>query len=406
MNRIFLQHNNKNWSYIDLIKDINTSINFSNLIFSSFPYEIFKQIILCLINGKDCTIYDHDFSEEELLNLNFIRAENEDKYLNKRNYNSFDGLKNDLLNSKGYLTLFTSGTTGKPKAIKHPVTNFIRSLKTGDKYNYDVWGFAYNPTHIAGLSVFFQAFMNNNEIVYLFDKKSDEIESLLLQYQVTHISATPTFYRMILPLKKTNSVIKRITLGGERAEINLIETLGHNFPNAKINNIYATTEFGTLFISNGEYFVLKPDMRALVKIKDNELIVHENLLGKSDDLMVKNGWYKTGDIVEVINDNPLTIKFAGRKSDMINVGGYKVNPAEIEEIIRRIPDIISARVYGKTNSVTGNIVLCDIVKNEESNLTEKDLKDYLSEFLQPFKIPAMFFFKNKVDLTRTTKIKR
>ena len=94
-----------------------------------------------------------------------------------------------------------------------------------------------------------------------------------------------------------------------------------------------------------------------------------------------------------------------RKSDMINVGGNKVNPLEIEDYLNAISGVLAARVYGKPNSVVGNIVCAEIVRSNPQ-IDETSLRKELSGILQDFKIPRMFIFKESLTLTRTGKISR
>ncbi len=90
---------------------------------------------------------------------------------------------------------------------------------------------------------------------------------------------------------------------------------------------------------------------------------------------------------------------------MINVGGYKVNPLEVEEYIRSIPKVLDAKVYSKKNSILGNIVCCDVIRENE-DLTEAALRDFLQTKLQEYKIPRMIKFVDDIKITRTGKISR
>lgn len=88
-----------------------------------------------------------------------------------------------------------------PKVI-HSVQGLTRSVRCAERYQWQVWAYAYNPTHMAGLQVFFQAFENQNTLVNVFGLARNEVYSLIEKYSVTHISATPTFYRLLLPFEK------------------------------------------------------------------------------------------------------------------------------------------------------------------------------------------------------------
>jgi acyl-CoA synthetase (AMP-forming)/AMP-acid ligase II len=116
-------------------------------------------------------------------------------------------------------------------------------------------------------------------------------------------------------------------------------------------------------------------------------------------------WYSTGDLIEILSENPTKFKFVSRKNEMINIGGYKVNPREVEEIICNIPSISNALVYSKQNSVLGNIICCDIVK-EDKDLSELNIRKILQYKIQEYKIPRIIRFVDSIESTRTGKIKR
>jgi acyl-coenzyme A synthetase/AMP-(fatty) acid ligase len=174
------------------------------------------------------------------------------------------------------------------------------------------------------------------------------------------------------------------------------------FPNAKIRNIYASTEAGSLFASDGEYFTIPDRYREKIKIQNNEIIIHHLMLGESDNYSLIEDWYHSGDMVEIIETDPyVKFRFKSRKNQMINVGGYKVNPEEVEEALLKISNIKAVRVYGKASRVLGNILCADIISDK---LSEKEIRQSLD--LQSFKIPRIINFKDKIDLTRSGKVMR
>lgn len=89
---------------------------------------------------------------------------------------------------------------------------------------------------------------------------------------------------------------------------------------------------------------------------------------------------------------------------MINIGGNKVNPIEIEECINSFDGVVGSRVYAKENSVMGNILQAEI--KVEKEIMEKELKQFLNKKLQSFKVPRIIKFVENLETTRTGKIKR
>lgn len=257
---------------------------------------------------------------------------------------------------------------------------------------------------MAGLQVFFQAFENKNTLVNVFGCSRNEVYRLIKEYQVSHISATPTFYRLLLPYEFSYPFVTRVTLGGEKSEEHLYTSIRKIFPNAKINNIYASTEAGTLFAGKGDCFVIPSTKKEKFKIENGELLIHKSLLGSSDSFTFSGEFYHSGDLIEWIDEG--VFRFKNRKNEMINIGGYKVNPGEVEDILLSIDGVQQVLVYGKPNSVLGNILCADIIKDTDSLLTELDIRTALKDHLQDFKIPRLIKFVKSLSLTRTGKLKR
>ncbi|MEG1543985.1 MAG: AMP-binding protein, partial [Tannerellaceae bacterium] len=278
-------------------------------------------------------------------------------------------------------------------------------VRKGNNHNNDIWGFAYNPTHMAGLQVFFQAFLNGNTLIRLFGQNKESILSLINRYKISHLSATPTFYRLLLPADQKLVSVKRITSGGEKFDDHACKQLSAIFPNAKITNVYASTEAGTLFATQGDIFSIKEEMKHLIKIENNLLYLHRSLMGESTAIELDGEWYNTGDLIEIISEFPFKFKFVSRQNEMINVGGYKVNPTEVEQAIRELSAVQDVFVYGKKNSVLGNVI-CSEVISSSSLLSEVYIREYLKTHLQEFKIPRIIKFVNSITTTRTGKIDR
>ncbi len=393
------------WEY--LIDDIHNESVFYPFCLHYNLYEYFKNIVLAILSEKNVCLIDYTFTSEEIKKLlrDYSRFLGQTIKVKIKKISSKEQLIDYLRSSKNWsITLFTSGTTGLPKKVIHTHDSLIKNVKISDKHKEDIWGFAYNITHIAGVQVFLQALLNGNQIVNLFGIDRELILNALERYKITHISSTPTFYRMLFPLHtKKFTEVKRVTLGGEKSDNRLINELSNVFINAKILNTYAATEFGTLLVTNdGELFSIPPRYINRVKIVDNELWVHRSLMGIFD--IPVDEWYKTGDHIEIVSSNPLRFKIIGRQSDFVNVAGYKVNLLEVEEAIRKINGIKDVKVYPKRNSVIGNIICADIVCID-SSITELSIVQQLSKFLQEYKIPRIIRFVDTLSTTRTGKLK-
>jgi acyl-CoA synthetase (AMP-forming)/AMP-acid ligase II len=303
--------------------------------------------------------------------------------LNNTNSDDDNGILdfiNKIRNNES-ITFTTSGTTGEPKEIIHSYDILVKNIKIKDDLKNTIWGLTYDWTKIAGSQVILQSYLNEGKIVNLFKKSYSEIINLITEYGITHISATPTFYRLLGNVIFEN--VKQVTLGGEVVNSNVITHIEKVFPNAKITNIYALTEFGTLFTSNKDYFEFSEKISIFVKIKNNTIFIKQN-----------NEWIDTGDVIEWLGETKF--KIIGRETNMINVGGVKVNPIKVEEIINELDYVSNSIVYGKENSVMGMIVAADVVLT--NNITVKQIKNDLIEKLNQYEIPL------KINIVDTIKI--
>jgi acyl-coenzyme A synthetase/AMP-(fatty) acid ligase len=294
------------------------------------------------------------------------------------------------------INIQTSGTTGDPKNITQSFSNVIRYVK---KSNSDyIWAFAYNPNHFAGLQVLFQALFNKNTIVFVFDKDFKQIPSILENNFVTHISCTPTFMNMLLPYMYYIKTLKNISFGGERLSDKVLNKTRELFPKAKIRNIYASSEAGSVLSSNDIGFYIPTRYETLVRIIDNELCIHKSLLGNFN---FDGHWYHTGDYVEYIDD--VHFVFDSRKSEIVNTGGYRVSLAKVEKYIQTLRGVSNVVVYGRPNSLVGTIIVAEIVCDDRKTIKE-NIKN--TDILTEYEKPKLIKFVESIKLTSTGKIKR
>lgn len=397
--------------YDGLIADINTTSSVCRVVKSLDYYEIYKAIVVSMLAGEEITLIDGEFTDSEVLAMtgNDIAASVNATYpVSLPIITSIDSLQKRIIatGDNWRINLFTSGTTGRPKKVAHSLSTLARNVKRSKFHANDVWGMAYNPTHMAGIQVFFQALFNANTMIRLFGVPKETIFRLIEDYSITHLSATPTFYRMLLPTEVCCHSVQRLTSGGEKFDDHTLQQLLSCFPNAKFTNVYASTEAGSILASKGDNFIVKGDNEGKVKIENGELMLHSSLLGQSASFALDGEWYHTGDVVQVVCETPLTFKFVSRKSELINVGGYKVNPTEVESCLRLCESVKDARVYAKNNRILGNIICCEVELIEGAQLSETDVRRFLQERLQEYKIPRMIKFVEQINVTKTGKVSR
>lgn len=393
-------------SYSELLKEVTSAKSFVPYLKSTSLTQFYTNLIIGLASGNEVVLIDPDFSETEIEKLlGSVDLLHQQKAVEVK-ADSIEQLLSSIESNGGTLSLFTSGTTGLPKKVTHTVSNFIRGVRRSDSHSNNVWALAYNPTHMAGLQVFFQALYNVNSMVNIFGKTRVDIFKAIESAGITHLSATPTFFRMLLPADTSFSSVSRITFGGEKSDKNLHDKIRVLFPDARLNNIYASTEAGAILTARNDEFEIKKEVIGKVEIRDNEIVVHRSLLGNSADLKLDDDWYHTNDIVEITSTDPLRFKIASRGNELINVGGYKVNPNEVEESMLMIDGIKDCRVFGKPNSVLGTILCAEFVPQNGTDISGNDIKKHLANELQDFKIPRIIKSVEQLELTRTGKLKR
>lgn len=402
----FLIDGEKTYSYDELLNAINGSKEYMPMMRTKDLFEYFVNVIKALVANKPLILLDSDINVSE---IDGVEEEDINKVeaIEKVHVASMADVVKGVQESQSEITIFTSGTTGQPKKVVHHISSLTRAVRLGDKYRGHVWGYAYNPTHMAGLQVFFQAFENEDTFVNVFNNSRAEVYELIEKYRITHVSATPTFYRLLLPFEKAYESLIRVTLGGEKSDQHLYDSIKKIFPNAKINNVYASTEAGSLFATRGDVFQIPEKIRDKFIVDENsELLIHKSLLGSSDGFKFDGDYYHSGDLIEWVNKEEGLFKFKSRKNELINVGGYKVNPGEVENVINAVAGVRQTLVFGKKNSVLGNILVAEVQLEDNVELTELEIRKALKESLQDFKIPRKIKFVEAISLTRTGKLKR
>ncbi len=395
--------------YEELLAEVNAATRLPVYLQSSDPYEVIRGVVTALAYGRDVTVLDADFSEQKLDSLGISDSDARETHVlpDDQPFFTSESLIETIRSceTECSLGLYTSGTTGTPTYVEHSLSSLARRVKAGPAFADHVWAYSYNPTHFAGFQVLFQALFNRNPMVYVFEASSDEIAASIREHGVTHISATPTFYRLRLArLDDQFPTVRRLTFGGEKFDPELAERLRERFPNAAVRNVYASTEGGSLLESDSDLFTVPDSLSNRIRVSgENELLLHRSLLGDTSDLDAADEWYCTGDLVEYVDDDRFRIQ--GRESELINVGGYNVNPHEVEEAVRAVEDVVDAVVYARSNSVLGNVLVATVQPTADVDVD--DLKARIRRELratcQPWEIPRQFDLVDEIGQTRTGK---
>jgi acyl-CoA synthetase (AMP-forming)/AMP-acid ligase II len=316
---------------------------------------------------------------------------------------------------EGSLTILTTGTTGAPKAIVHPWRCLFEQSRRSIGASAQTWLLAFPLNHFAAIQVLLHVVLSRGTLILPAGSGIDDIVAAMATYRVDALSATPTFWRLftgkITAELASQLALRQITLGGEAATSEILTRLRDLFPAASIAHVYATTEHGSCFsVKDGRpgfplHYLGEEIGNVRLKIVDGEL--HVTPAQEADD----NGHAgaratATGDLVEVVGDRVL---FRGRKSEIINVGGYKVHPAKVEEIMLGVEGVLGVRVFGKSNPVTGQIVAAEMEISEVADrqvvegTVRRECKRKLNRYEQPreFRIVEALAKLNQKIVRRT-----
>lgn len=389
---LFYQSNSDSFTYADILNHISAQTSVDK----NYQAESYKDFILSVVTGLvhniDITLVDYR-NQHQNSHSNSVKIPQLSIY-------SFDDLIKRVSLSKSNIGIYSSGTTAEPKLIMQSVQRLMKSVRISDDYNHSRWGFTYNPSHSAGIQVFLQAICNQATLFDLYKCSRSEILETLKEEKITHLSATPTFYRMLAPYNFDLPDLKSVTFNGEKSTLELIESVKSRCSNARIRNIYGSTESGPLMSSVTTTFKVPERLIENIKIENEELMIKGHLISKSVNNL---DWYPTGDLVKIVNQDPLTIEFISRKTSILNVGGQNVNPQEVEETLIKHPSVKDARVYGRPNKMIGNLIVAEVQVLNNETIKEKELINWCKEKLASYKVPRMIKLVDKIEVGRTGK---
>ena len=293
------------------------------------------------------------------------------------------------------LVLFTSGTSGQPKAAVHDFSKLLTKFKTVRKTQRTINFLLFD--HWGGLNTLFYTLSNCGVVLALKNRKPEAVCEFVEKFKIELLPVSPSFLNLLIlseVYKKYDlSCLKLITYGTEPMPEHTLIKAKKIFPEVTFQQTYGLIELGVLRSKS------KSDYSLWVKLGGEgfELRVIDDILQiKADSAMLgylnadspftEDGYFVTGDQVEVDGEY---YKILGRKSEIINVGGDKVYPQEVENIILNMDNIQEITVYGEKHALMGNIVCANVVLIIEENPKEfiRRLKTYCKDKMQGFKIP-------------------
>ncbi len=344
-----------------------------------------------------------------------IDLESEDVKFEKREIQVKHEILLDLKNRKHPgLILFSSGTTGEPKAAVHDVVPLLEKFKVRRHTLKTITFLLFD--HIGGFNTLLYILANGGTIVAPEERSPEEVCKLIEKYEVELLPTSPSFINMILfsrAYKRYDlSSLKIVSYGTESMPEATLKTFHKLFPEIKLKQTYGLSEIGIMRTKseNSNSLWLKVGGEDYqTKIVDGKLWVKTRtaMLGylNAPSPFTEDGWFNTGDKVEEKGEY---IKFLGRESEIINVGGEKVYPAEVESVLLEFDKVKDVVVNGETNPIMGKIVVAQVAVDAEyaNKEFDRELKKYCKSKLEKYKVPVKIVFSEETFHNERFKRKR
>jgi o-succinylbenzoate---CoA ligase len=409
--------------------------NTSAEIESQIKHAEIKFLIGCLAANDEKSSIEEKFTSLNFQNkflFNIIQSHNSDS---TTNHSAISILHSEFCIHNSALILFTSGSSGRLKAVVHTFSSLFENVCALDSFSEltanDKWLASLPLYHIGGFMILVRALISGSCVTFPVSLKYDEIKISLEHFNPTHVSFVPTTLHLLFKENvKPNDRLKYVFLGGGKAGAKLC--LGAANSGWPIVKVYGSTETCSMVTALSiDELKLRPNssgkpmgqskIKILSKSKirnkimsknedaaDGEILVHSKCLFKeyyndaaTTNARLMDNWYYTGDYGRLDDEDYLYVET--RKDDLIITGGENVNPNEVENAIRSIPKVTDVFVFALDDEKWGQII-CAAVAAEE--ILEDDLRNALKPILAGYKIPKKFFFVNEIPRNEMGKIKR
>src|SRR3989449_1417350 len=321
--------------------------------------------------------------------------------------------------------LLTSGTTGVPKLVVHTLASLAGAIN-GDRVQTvpAVWSTFYDIRRYGGLQILLRALLGGGSLV--LSSAHESTGDFLIRagaHGVSHISGTPSHWRRALMSPSAHRITPGyVRLSGEIADQAILDRLLTSYPEARIAHAFASTEAGVAFeVGDGlagfpASLLAQRDADVEMKVEDGSLRIRSartaaRYLGSQDGTIAdRDGFVDTGDMVEPRGDR---YHFVGRRGGIINVGGLKIHPEEVEAVINRHPNVRMSLVRTRKNPITGALVVADVVLKAEADPANGRVAEVEGEILQlcrealpRHKVPAAITFVPALAVAPTGKVMR
>ncbi|CAN1593373.1 CaiC Acyl-CoA synthetases (AMP-forming)/AMP-acid ligases II [Candidatus Pelagibacterales bacterium] len=343
------------------------------------------------------TTYEHEYFFESALVDVVIKDGLVSRRFNNQKHEFIESLRTK--NHSG-LVLFSTGTTGRPKAILHDLTLFLKRFETSRPALRTINFLLFD--HIGGINTLFHTLFNKGVVIVPEARTVESILETCRKFDVDVLPTTPTFLRLMLMSgavpHKVPSCLKIVTYGTERMDQHTLDDLCKLLPNVDFRQTFGMSELGivrvksksrdSLFMKIGGEGVETRVVNNVLQIRsESQMLGYLNAPSPFD----AEGWYDTKDVVEV---KDVYFRVTGRISDIINVGGLKFMASEVERIALNFPNVSLVKVLPKQNPITGQHVELTVESNGVGAVNKDLLMAFLKDKLQPHMVPKRIRFES------------
>lgn len=298
------------------------------------------------------------------------------------------------------LVLFSTGTTGRPKAILHDLTLFLKRFDTPRPTLRTINFLLFD--HIGGINTLLHTLFNKGVVIAPESRTVDSILNTCRKYDVEVLPTTPTFLRMMLISgavpDKVPACLKVITYGTERMDQPTLDELCKLLPNVDFRQTFGMSELGIVRVKSearNSLFMKLGGEGVDIRVVDDVLQIRSSsrMLGylNASSPFDADGWYDTKDIVVVKDD---CYKVTGRISDVINVGGLKFMASEVERVALTFQGVSLVKAIAKQNPITGQHVELVVQPTKENDIDKTKLLAFLKQKLQSHMVPKRIQVKS------------
>jgi acyl-CoA synthetase (AMP-forming)/AMP-acid ligase II len=304
------------------------------------------------------------------------------------------------------ITLFSSGSTGDAKASLHDVERWIGRLEAPGTPRRTLSFLLFD--HGGGFNTLIATLMTGGLFVVPRTRDVDPVCRLIEAHRVELLPTSPTFLRLLLMADGHRrfdlSSLRLITYGTEPMHESTLRALHQALPSVRLKQTYGLTELGafrTKSRGDDSLWVAIGGEGLETKVIDNILYIRTRaaMLGylNAPQPFDEDGWYCTGDVVEVKDDYFL---IRGRAHHLINVGGEKVHPIEVEDVVMELDNVRDVTVTAKRSHVTGHVVVATVAlrQPEDASGFSARARAFCQRRLEPYKVPVLFHIVDDMPL--------